>query len=117
MTRRRAGAPSRSPRRSAIRSGRGSLRWRDSQLGVINHFGLQGVEPFPFFIEWAADSVHPSQDSPLGGELSAFKIEHPDATGLRDALREFGIEAKVQQSKSVRLIATLKTPNREVELS
>jgi hypothetical protein len=30
------------------------LKWKT--LGVPNRFGLQGVEPIPFFIEWAADS-------------------------------------------------------------
>ena len=38
------------------------LKWKT--LGVLNKLGLQGVEPIPFFIEWAADSAHPSQDSP-----------------------------------------------------
>ncbi len=92
-----------------------SLKWKT--LGVLNKFGLQGVEPIPFFIEWAADSVHPSQDSPRGCELQSFEIEHPDPPNVMAALKSLGIEAKVKQAKNVGLTATLKTPTGNVELS
>ena len=91
------------------------LQWKT--LGILNKFGLQGVEPIPFFIEWATDSAHPSQDSPRGCELQAFEIEHPDPASLTDALKKLGIEAKVKPAKNVRLTATLRTPKGKVELS
>ncbi len=91
------------------------LKWKT--LGVLNKFGLQGIEPIPFFIEWAADSLHPSQDSPLGCELQSFEIEHPNRADVIDVLKKLGIEAKVKQAKSVRLTATLKSPKGKVELS
>ncbi len=91
------------------------LKWKS--LGVMNKFGDQGIEPFPFFIQWSADSLHPSQDSPKGCELESFQIEYPRPADLIDALKKFGIEAKVKEGKSVRLIATLKTPKDKVELS
>lgn len=91
------------------------LTWKT--LGVLNKFGLQGIEPIPFFIEWAADSLHPSQDSPLGCELQSFEIEHPNRADVIDVLKKLGIEAKVKQAKSVRLTATLKSPKGKVELS
>ena len=53
------------------------LTWKT--LGVLNKFGLQSVEPIPFLIEWAIDSLHPSQDSPKGCELQSFEIEHLNA--------------------------------------
>jgi hypothetical protein len=62
-----------------------TLRWQT--LGVLNPFGLQGAEPFPFFIEWDADTVHPSRESPPGCEFLSFEIEHPDAVGLTDRCR------------------------------
>jgi hypothetical protein len=92
-----------------------TLKWQT--LGILNGFGLDGVEPLPFFIQWDADSVHPSQDSPPGCGLLSLEIEHPDAAGLVDVLRAFHIEANVQQSQKVRLTAALKTPKGDVELS
>jgi hypothetical protein len=91
------------------------LKWKT--LGVLNKFGLPGVEPIPFFIQWAADSVHPSQDSPKGCELQSFEIEHPNPSDVIDALKKLGIEAKVKQAKDVRLTATLMTPKGKAELS
>jgi len=91
------------------------LKWKI--LGVLNTLGLQGVEPIPFFIEWCADSLHPSQDSPTGCELQSFEIEHPDPARVIDALKELGIEAKVKPARKVKLSATLKTAKGEVELN
>ena len=91
------------------------LQWKT--LGVLNKFGQQSFEPIPFFIEWAADSVHPSQDSPTGCALQAFEIEHPDPASLISALKALGIEAEVKQRNNVRLKAMLQTPKGKVELS
>lgn len=90
------------------------LRWKS--LGVMNSFGLEGVEPFPFFIEWASDSLHPSQDSPKGCQLQSFEIEHTDPANLAGALKRLGIEAAVKLASKVRLTATLITPKGKVEL-
>ncbi len=92
-----------------------TLKWKS--LGVLAKFGTGGVDPIPFFIEWAADSLHPSQDSPKGCELLSFEIEHPDSAGVVGMLKNLGIEAKVKQAKDARLRATLKTPKGKVELS
>jgi hypothetical protein len=92
-----------------------ALKW--SILGVLNKFGSEGLEPIPFFIEWTADSVHPSQDSPKGCELTSFQIEHPHAANVLDVLKEFGIDAKVKQAAKARLTATLRTPKGKMELS
>lgn len=90
------------------------LKWKS--LAIMNKFGDQSIEPFPFFIQWSADSLHPSQDSPKGCELKSFEIEHANADQLSDAFKKFGIEVKVKEAKSARLIATLKTPKGEVQL-
>lgn len=91
------------------------LRWKT--LGVQNEYGVQEAEPVPFFIEWAGDSPHPSQDSPGRCELRSFLMEHPDPAGVSDVLKKLGIEAKVRRAKDARLRATLRTPKGEVELS
>lgn len=90
------------------------LRWKT--LVVQTEFGTQGVEPVPFFIEWAGDSPHPSQDSPRGCELRSFEMEHPEPAGVIEVLKKLGIEAKVRGAKEARLRATLKTPKGEVVL-
>lgn len=92
-----------------------TLRWKT--CGVMSSFGAPGIEPCPFFIQWAAESPHPSQDSPAGCELRSFEIEHPQAADLKAALAQLGIAATVKQGEAVRLRVTLKTPKGEVELS
>ena len=91
------------------------LKWKT--LAVVNQFGGQGIEPFPFFIQWSADSLHPSQDSPKGCELVSFEVEHPKANELLKTFEKFGIEIKVKEAKNIRLIANLKTPKGNVPLS
>ena len=83
----------------------------------MNEFGASGIEPIPFFIEWAADSLHPSQDSPKGCALRAFEIEHPNSAGVTALLAKLGIEAKVKPGEGVRLTATLRTPKGNARLS
>ena len=84
---------------------------------MANKFGRGGVEPIPFFIEWASDSLHPSQDSPKGCALQSFEIEHPNPGDVIEVLKRLGVEAKVKQAKEVSLAATLKTPKGKVTLS
>ena len=91
------------------------LKWKI--LGVLNTLGLEGVEPIPFFIEWSADSLHPSQDSPTGCELQSLEIDHPDPASVIDVLKGLGIEAQVKPARKVKLSATLKTPKGDVELN
>jgi hypothetical protein len=91
------------------------LRWRT--LGVKSDLARGGTDPIPFFIQWDADSVHPSQDSPKGCELIAFSIEHPDAGAVRGLLAKLGIETAVEAGKNVDLQATLQTPNGKVRLT
>jgi hypothetical protein len=91
------------------------LRWKT--LGVMNKFGLQGVEPIPFFIQWASDSLHPSQDSPKGCELQSFEIGHPEAGEVSGTLKKLSIEARTKQATSATLTVVLKTPRGRVELS
>ena len=84
------------------------LKW--TTLGVNSKFAAGGVDPIPFFIAWAADSAHPSSDSPAGCELSSLEFEHPNAEDLSDALARLEISATVRQAQSVGIVATLTTP-------
>ena len=91
------------------------LKWKTSF--VQHQFRSGNVDPIPFFIEWATDSVHPSQDSPQGCTLTSFAIEHPQAEKVREALKDLGLDVIVNQSDAPKLIATIKTPKGEVKLS
>ena len=84
------------------------LKW--TTFGVSSKFPTAGVDPIPFFIQWAADSAHPSSDSPPGCALSSLELDHPDPDGLRDALGRLEISATERRTESVAIVATLKTP-------
>jgi hypothetical protein len=92
-----------------------TLKWKT--MGVMNTLGVQGVEPVPFFIEWAAESLHPSQDSSKGCRLSSIELEHPDPSAVREMLGKLGIEIEVKAAKEARLKAALDTPKGRVVLS
>jgi hypothetical protein len=91
------------------------LKWRS--VGVDAKLSSGTIDPFPFFIQWAADSRHPAADAPSGLRLSAFTLRHPDAEKLRRTLTTFGIDAAVDASNAAGLRATLDTPNGQVVLS
>lgn len=91
-----------------------TLRWKT--FGVMSNMAAGGVDPIPFLIEWAADSVHPSQDSPKGCELASFEIEHPTPAVVKRALAALGITARVRTGGSARLTATLSSPKGRVTL-
>lgn len=84
------------------------LKWRT--LAIQTDLARPEVNPVPFFIEWAAGSAHPSQDSPKGCELAAFDFRHPDPKAVEAALAALGIEASVRQAADAALVATLQTP-------
>jgi hypothetical protein len=84
------------------------LRWKT--LGITVELSADGVDPIPFFIEWAPDSLHPSQDSPGGCELLALEVEHPKPAEVNGVLAKLGIEAGARSGQSALLRATLRTP-------
>ncbi len=91
------------------------LRWRT--LGVPSTLAANGVEPIPFFIQWAADSVHPSTDSPGGCTLTAFRMVHPNPAAVRAVLAAFDIDADVQAGSAAGLHASLTTPKGTLALT
>lgn len=90
------------------------LRWK--VLFLQTDFMQGDVIPFPFFIQWASDSVHPSQDSPKGCELESLVLEHPRSNELKAALEKLGIDAQVRETETARLIATIQTPKGKLVL-
>jgi hypothetical protein len=91
------------------------LKWKTAF--IQEKFGVNNVDPVPFFIEWAKDSIHPSQDSPEGCTLHSFEIEHPQAGKLQEVLKTLGLDVKVNQSQNAKLVATIASPKGELKLS
>jgi hypothetical protein len=92
-----------------------TLAWKT--LGIQSALGMDGVEPIPFFIEWAAGSIHPSRDSPAGCGLEALAFEHPRAAEVAATLEKLGVRQEVKRADRARLTARLRTPKGSVTLS
>jgi Glyoxalase-like domain len=70
----------------------------------------------PFFIEWGAESVHPSVDAPKGCALNKFWIESQKAAGLAKQFALIGIDVEVKQDEAARLRVRIAGPRGEMEL-
>jgi hypothetical protein len=87
------------------------LHWKTIILADDRH-GL-----LPFFIEWSADSVHPSKDAPTGCELEYFEITSADPDELSLTLKRIGLDLPVQRSDKARLHALISGPKGDLKLS
>ena len=90
------------------------LKWRS--MGVQSTLGNGTVEPVPFFIHWAQDSVHPAQDSPQGCALKSLEFIHPAPEALVRVFSSLGIDGRVAQGSAPALRATISTPKGPLEL-
>ena len=70
-----------------------TLRWKSFSLKQ----DFSGV--LPFFIEWSADSIHPSQDSPAGCTLQHFFVNSPAWKDVSAAARELGLDFDIKAGK------------------
>ena len=84
------------------------LRWKT--LGLKVDLAADGVDPIPFFIEWASDSRHPSADSPRGCELESLEIAHPKAAEVNGVLLKLGVDAAAKPRPRALILATVRTP-------
>jgi hypothetical protein len=100
---------------SRVRPDGKTLQWRT--LGLPGALGRGAVNPLPFFIQWAADSRHPSEDSPAGCTLQSFRIAHPTPAAVSDALKPFDVELDLTSAPEPALFATLRTPKGLIELA
>jgi len=87
------------------------LNWKTINLADDRH-GL-----LPFFIEWSADSVHPSKDAPSRCKLEYFEILSAEPDELASTLKRIGIDFPVQRSDKARLHALISGPKGDVKLS
>jgi glyoxalase-like protein len=87
------------------------LNWKTINLADDRH-GL-----LPFFIEWSADSVHPSKDAPAKCTLDYFEILSADPQELASTLKRMGIDFPVQRSDKTRLQAVISGPKGDLKLN
>jgi len=87
------------------------LNWKTIHLADDRH----GI--LPFFIEWSADSVHPSKDAPKGCHLDYFTVMAVDPAELSPVFQRIGVEATVERSDKSRLRAHMTGPKGELGLS
>jgi hypothetical protein len=87
------------------------LRWKTLHL-KDGHGGL-----LPFFIEWGADSVHPSANAPKGCVLQRFEAATPEAEDLLHAASLLGLDLRVNMGNEPRLQVSIAGPRGEIQLS
>ena len=87
------------------------LTWKTLNLADDRH-GL-----LPFFIEWSADSVHPSVDALKGCTLDYFEVLSAEPEELAAAFKRIGLDLPVQRSDKARLRAVITGPKGDLGLS
>jgi hypothetical protein len=71
----------------------------------------------PFFIEWSADSKHPSEDAPHGCRLDSFSAVSANRDGLLKVLKTLGLEMPVVRGEKEHLLAKLSSSKGAFEIS
>lgn len=61
----------------------------------------------PFFIEWSADTVHPSADAPAGCEIRSFSLNTPEVAKLRRVSTQLDLDVPIEQADKPRLHARI----------
>jgi len=69
---------------------------------------------FPFFIQWSADSVHPSADAPAGCKMVNFEISGPDPSELNRLCRLLDLDVPIGRSEKLQLRARIAGPGGKV---
>jgi catechol 2,3-dioxygenase-like lactoylglutathione lyase family enzyme len=64
----------------------------------------------PFFIQWGADTIHPSVDAPKGCSLDSFAVVSPDSATLSAEFQKLAISVAVVSGTSAHLRAGIIGP-------
>ena len=87
------------------------LRWQTLTLND-DASGL-----LPFFIEWSADSPHPSTDAPAGCLLTRFELATPEPDKLAKTLVLLSLDVPVVKGEKPQLRARIAGPKGTLELT
>jgi hypothetical protein len=77
------------------------LQWKTLNL-LDDYHGI-----LPFFIEWSADTIHPSADAPSGCHLIHFGLSAPNDTELQRLCTVLDLDVPVDHSDKPRLTARI----------
>jgi hypothetical protein len=86
------------------------LQWKTLNL-KDDHSGL-----LPFFIEWSADTIHPSADSPTSCRIVRFEIATPEPEQLSNTVAILGLDVKIVKAEYAQLRTTIAGPKGELAL-
>lgn len=84
------------------------LRWKTLNLKD----DLGGL--LPFFIEWSADTIHPSVHSPSGCKIVRFTYAGPDYDGVGRLFDLMGLEVLAEVGEKSQIRASIKGPEEKV---
>jgi catechol 2,3-dioxygenase-like lactoylglutathione lyase family enzyme len=87
------------------------LHWKALRL-KDDHGGL-----LPFFIEWSADTMHPSVDAPRGCHLETFELLTPDADALAKTADQLGLGVAISKAAESQIRAVIKCAGKELKLT
>jgi hypothetical protein len=87
------------------------LQWQTLNL-KDNASGL-----LPFFIQWSADSPHPSADAPAGCHLIRFELMTPEPDKLAKTLKLLSLDVPVVNGEKPQLRARLSGPKGNLPLT
>jgi catechol 2,3-dioxygenase-like lactoylglutathione lyase family enzyme len=84
------------------------LRWKTLNL-QDNPMGL-----LPFFIEWSADTVHPSADAPAGCRIVRFELSGPDEAELKRICAKLDLDVPVEKREKPQLRVRIAGPGAKI---
>jgi catechol 2,3-dioxygenase-like lactoylglutathione lyase family enzyme len=87
------------------------LQWSTLNLDDDDH-GL-----LPFFIEWGADSPHPSSDAPPGCRCTLFELVTPDLRALKKTLAILALDVSVGSNVHPQIRATFRGPSGALKIT
>ena len=71
----------------------------------------------PFFIEWSADTVHPSEDAPTGCQLLRFELLTPDPGSLAKTTAKLKLTAPIAKGSTAQLHAVITGPKSKLDVT
>jgi catechol 2,3-dioxygenase-like lactoylglutathione lyase family enzyme len=83
-----------------------TLTFKDDKDGLL-----------PFFIEWSADSIHPSSDAPKGCRLTHFAVVTPNTGDLTKMAELLQVDMPIASGDKIALQATILGPKGELLLT
>lgn len=71
----------------------------------------------PFFIEWSAETMHPSEDAPTGCQLLRFELLTPDPAAMAKTTAKLMLSAAIAKGSSPQLHAVITGPKGKLDVT